>query len=798
MSAATAAVMTRGGRRRTGAALGAGAVMAVAMALAGCEQAMLGGPDTSSPYDGLTVGGGSNVLAGGGRVGVARPDVQRPSAVCNAPTYGAPAGAARQALWTGQPVQESFSHIENRRIETGARFLRMDVNEFLRVSFNDILRYPFVAIGRLNGTVDFEIGEGLDLTRWLNLIDAEVRKAQGALQLDRGVFVVSPKEGSAAGSHTNIGTIPLTYANAGDLAEVLAKIFPDVRIVPAEKSSALVVLDFMRLGYFWEINDMAKSFDRGALNNKSLFLYRLKEAKADDVAQELTRIYEDNHRRGVNSAPAPSFANFLPISRINAVLAVVNPGFDMSRIDNLVVGLDEMSAADAETRRVRTVKLRSRRAQDIVALMTVMLGPSGVPVQTGLPRALAPVTAGDQTAGGNSQGGGQQAANHQTGADGATLANGAPPILPDANSPAGQRIAALAGRIGESVGKESSVRFAADTGLNTILLSGPPSATAAVVDMIRELDAEEVRQVYIETAIVEVRASNEFRFGMQGIIEAGKATIIPFASGANPSAAFPGMGLVLNNNSVHGVLNMLDSVSDVRVLATPRVMVMNNQEAELKVGDDVPVLVRQSTSTSTADAAVVNSVDYRETGILIKLQPTILSDNSVALSLSQELSSAGGGSNEAASLTPTISKRQLRTSLHIDSGETAVLGGLVQTNREKSRDRPPVPWLGDLFQSTSRSGDQRELLLLVHPLVVNNREQRSAITTEIKARMDAAWGMGLPKTNIFEFDGGAQSASGADGADRTDGKDAKGAKGGNGKNGETAKPAPLRTSARAP
>jgi general secretion pathway protein D len=170
--------------------------------------------------------------------------------------------------------------------------------------------------------------------------------------------------------------------------------------------------------------------------------------------------------------------------------------------------------------------------------------------------------------------------------------------------------------------------------------------------------------------------------------------------------------------------------------------VLNNQTANIRVGDQIPVTTRTSQSTTNPDAPIVTEVQFRDTGTLLSVTPQINAGGQVLLEISQEVSlpgtepAVGGGGNVS------IAQRTIDSSVIVQSGQTVVLGGLILETTNEGKSGIPVlmnvPWLGKLFSTNSKDVFRTELLVTVTPTVVENQQVMQRVTEELRERMNKA------------------------------------------------------------
>ncbi|WP_319802249.1 type II and III secretion system protein [Methylobacterium sp. W2] len=171
------------------------------------------------------------------------------------------------------------------------------------------------------------------------------------------------------------------------------------------------------------------------------------------------------------------------------------------------------------------------------------------------------------------------------------------------------------------------------------------------------------------------------------------------------------------------------------MLSSPSLVVMENKPAVLQVGDQVPITTRQGQSVVNVDAPVLNQVEFKDTGIILKLIPRVGQSDTVTLDVEQEISNVSKGED---TLTPTISRRRVSSSLTINNGQTVLLAGMISESRHAVKDGIPYlarTLIGDLFGSTDKGFDRKELVMFIRPVVVRNGEDAASVAEEFRSRL---------------------------------------------------------------
>lgn len=263
---------------------------------------------------------------------------------------------------------------------------------------------------------------------------------------------------------------------------------------------------------------------------------------------------------------------------------------------------------------------------------------------------------------------------------------------------------------------------------NRLLYRGTPSEFARARDLMEQLDTPP-RQVMIEMTIAEVTLTDETRFGVEWELSRIVNGNDEWTGGTSGGLGLGTSGLVLEyaHPDVRAALNAYASNNNVNILSTPRLVARSGGEAEIQVGTDVPVITsQQGASTQTSGRTdILQTVQYRRTGVILNVRPIVLGDNRVDIEIVQEVSAAQ--SNTTADISsPLILNRNVRTQISLTEGSTAVIGGLIQDSYSRGNQGVPVlkdlPLVGQLFRTDTVGADRTELLVLITPHIVDDDE----------------------------------------------------------------------------
>ncbi len=299
-----------------------------------------------------------------------------------------------------------------------------------------------------------------------------------------------------------------------------------------------------------------------------------------------------------------------------------------------------------------------------------------------------------------------------------------------------------------------NVRIVADPANNALIITARAQDYKEIESVIKELDVLPL-QVLIDATIAEITLTDNLKYGVKWYFQQGsnaEALLGPVGrsvednvtTALNAGSAFQ-YSLVMAGKDVRLLLSAQADKNRVNVLSSPSLMVLNNQEASIKVGDQVPILSSQvgnlssaGVSTTTAGLTTVSSIQYRDTGVLLNIRPRVNAGGLVIMDIAQAVddvkNQTSGGIN-----SPTITQRQIKSSVAVANGDTLVLGGLIKETITNNRSGIPLlfdlPVIGSLFGSTQLDNLRTELVVLITPRVVESRVKARDITNEFRRKL---------------------------------------------------------------
>jgi general secretion pathway protein D len=323
-----------------------------------------------------------------------------------------------------------------------------------------------------------------------------------------------------------------------------------------------------------------------------------------------------------------------------------------------------------------------------------------------------------------------------------------PVLAPSAPPPGGAPRAAGAAPASGTGG----LRIRADEANNSLLVLATPREYAQVQEVLEQIDIPPL-QVLIEATVAEVVLNDQLQYGVQYLLNSGRANFLFSRNQVTPPIAItpstPGFAFSLMNNlgSPRVIIDALSQLTQTNVISTPRLLVIDNQTARLQVGAVVPIVTSTAVSTVTSTPLTVNSVQYRDTGVVIEITPHVNSSGFVTIDTTLSVSDVATTTTSTID-SPTFNERRIRTSAGVQSGSTILLGGLISEDSTHGNTGLPVlgdlPVVGGLFGTRNFVADRTELIVLLTPRVVRNQDEATDMTNTIQRKFQGVLTLDQP------------------------------------------------------
>jgi len=528
------------------------------------------------------------------------------------------------------------------------------------------------------------------------------------------------------------------------------------RIVADPARNALIVSG--EPGARATILNLIHSFDVDVMTGQSYALFPVTSGDPGKVAAELQKLFQTE-----GDGALAGVVRVIPMERVNAVLVVSSQARYIDDARRMFQLVDRARQVTARTWHVYYVQ--NGQSADLASLLQRAFVPhSGATEPTTAAGATAPGLEQAQIGGGNPVSGFNSNGTPGSGGNGAMSANtgmNGGPQTPQQNFAGGNGTASgqqgggtelpmptaatesLSSNqeAGEAAGgSPNSIRIIANRKNNAILIYATAEEESTIEGMLHKIDIVPL-QVRIDATIAEVTLNDNLKYGTEFYFQNGglNGLLSDAATGSKmPTGRFPGFVLSKNTSAVHAAITALQQVTDVRVLSSPQLLVLDNEMARLQVGDSVPYLTQSAQSTITNTANIINSVNYRETGVILQVVPKVNSGGLVTLDISQEVSDVATTSSSTID-SPTFSERTVRSHVVVQDGQTVGLAGLIRDNTSRDNSGIPylkeIPILGSLFSTQTNTRQRTELLVLITPHVLEDQRDARALTEDMRQKL---------------------------------------------------------------
>ena len=656
-------------------------------------------------------------------------------------------------------------------------FADTDVREVVAQVLGTILRVNYTIDPVVRGTVTLRTTTPLARAQVLPALQAVLAQNGAALIESAGLYRVVPAATAAAaapsvGSDPSTGTVvPLRYASAEDLARVLQPYVGNGGRVVADPGRNAVLVGGEPTSRDALVG-LVRAFDIDTLAGQSYALFPVGTGSAREFASALSDAF-----RSQAGGSLAGVVRVVPMERIGSVLLISSQAHYLDEARR-VFGLVDRARRQT-IRSWHVYYLQNGRSNDIAYVLQQAFTPGHVTAQpssratgaTAPGRGQRTVSSGSGNlgssgVGGGTSGGGLSSGGLGGGGLGGTGASGQPggqpslgaPIQDPAANPANPLFGGLDPSSGAAPGGQggdttdtNTLRIIPNPQNNALLVYATPQETDTVEAMLRKIDILPL-QVRIDATIAEVSLNDQLQYGTQFFFKAGGINgALSFLTPTTAVAGFEGFangfpGFVLSGpNNGNGALNALQSVTNVKVLSSPQVLVLDNEAARLQVGSQVPFLTSSSQSTLTNNSPVINSVNYRDTGVILDVTPRVNSGGLVTLDISQEVSDIDRTQQIQGISSPVFSERLVTSRVVVQDGQTIGLAGLIRDNVSTGNSGIPflkdIPLLGLLAGSQNNQRGRTELLVLITPHVVHDQRDARALTEDLRDQISNAAGV---------------------------------------------------------
>lgn len=693
----------------------------------------------------------------------------------------------KAAIYQGEPsdVETTSSIMSPRPIPSpngpsyDLNFDAVPVASVAKVVLGDILGAGYTIDPRVQGSISLSSVKPIPKSEVLYVLENALKQNGIALIHDKPGYRLAPLadaagsgglDTTAGGAEPGYGlsVVPLEHIAAPTLIKLLDSFAAKPGMVRADPGRNMLLIQ----GTGTErraVIETALSYDVDWMSGRSAGIFPIQNGSPEPIISELQKILDTGE-----SGLSQNMVQFQPVARMNAVLAVTSKPAMLKIVEKWIRRLDN---ADTTRSTVHVYHAKYGEARQMARVLNdIFMGGGSSNSDDNPSNQIAPgsgklLSSSTDRLSLNS--------NQTSAAGGArmqpTSAQGAGSIGNNPSQNAGlgstdNRADATSNESNDNFGGGRPIlrglRITADGVNNTLLIYARQEDYRVVEQTLSQLDRPQL-QVAIDATVAEVTLNDTLQYGVQsyltsrnlglgsdkGSVLTSSATAAPAAASVAGAAAnaflnraFPGFNFLVGSEAQPNfILTALHDVTSVKVLSNPSLVVIDNQAATLQVGDQVPISTGTATVLTTSNT-IVNTIDYRNTGIILRIVPRININGNVRLEVEQEISNVSN-TNSAQTLTPTLSERKVKSSISVASGQTVLLAGLVSEQQQSGSIGVPgldqIPILGEALSQINNGRIRTELIIFIRPQIIRDSVDAHFVAEELRTRLRGTFGNGL-------------------------------------------------------
>ena len=649
-------------------------------------------------------------------------------------------------------------------------FTNQPIEAVINSIMGDLLHENYSIAQGVKGDVSFSTSKPVNKKQAMSILETLLSWTDNAMIKQGERYVILPSNQAVAGKLVPEMTVsqpaagmsarlfPLRYISATEMQKLLK---------PFARENAFLLVDPARnvLSMSGTPDELANyqdtidTFDVDWLKGMSVGVFGLQRASVGELMPELQKMFGPD-----SGMPLAGMVRFLPIERTNSVVAISSQPEYLREVGDWIHTIDEGGGNEPQ---MYVYDVRNMKATDLAKYLRQIYGngaikdDSAAKVAPGLrTRSLSSLSSNSSSGGmggsgglSNGLGGGMgsgsgmgmgMGGNQNASVDEEQDAEGGEENL-DSEADSGAEQGGESGTA--SKGIDASTRITAQKSSNQLLVRTRPAQWKEIESAIKRLDNVPL-QVQIETRILEVNLTGELDLGVQWYLGrlAGNSSTTNIENTAGSQGALGAGGAALGSSSLfysfvssnlQVALKALETNGRTQVLSAPSLVVMNNQQAQIQVGDNIPI--SQTTVNTNVSNTTLSSVEYVQTGVILDVVPRINPGGLVYMDIQQQVSNADLASISDSQTNPSISTRSVSTQVAVQSGQTVLLGGLIKQDNAETGSSVPylgkIPGLRWLFGTTSKSKARTELIVLITPRVITSSSQSRQVTDDYRQQM---------------------------------------------------------------
>ena len=590
----------------------------------------------------------------------------------------------------------------------------------LSVILGDMLKVPYTIEGDVKGQITLVSTDPVPEDAMLDMLESALESQGIALvQGTNGIYRVGASAGlrsevpialqeAVATRGYSVRIIPLRYLSVTEAEKILIPLGLKDSVLRVDPLRNILVLGASAPQMKNALRTLSM-LDVDVLSGMSFGIYEVINMDASLLVERINQLLGNSEVGGLTSS-----AKLVPLEEINSVMVVAPNNSQLSTVSSWLKKMDHVGLGGSDDEQageqLYVYNVQNGEAKVLADLLGRIFGGSGAgsssPSTSG---STAPGLEQTELGGGSSSSGSAKS----SGVSGAKTASG--------------------------------TRIVADEANNSLLIMAPAKewrSIRAALDKVDKMPA----QVLVEVSIWEVTLKDELNYGVEWFFNskggidglAKKGGLLSMSDGGSVSRSVPGFSYMFSGSDWRAVINMLASRSNVKSLSSPSVLVQDNREASIQVGNQQPIQTSQTVNTNNTGVLTQN-VELKDTGVQLTVKPRVNAGGLVVMDILQEVTDIGA--TDAATGQRSFLKRSIESTVAIQSGDTIILGGLIQDRSTDGDSGVPylsrLPIIGPLFGSKNEDGERTELLITISPRAINQYKDFAKIGEEFQGKMQS-------------------------------------------------------------
>ena len=633
--------------------------------------------------------------------------------------------------------------------DVSINFEQAPLSEVMHAIMGDILQLDYVVDQPVNGQVTLRTRTPIPRDELFGVLES-LLKANNVLMIrgSDGRYLVTGEANGAKlapgvqnprSKGPGFGTIivPLQYISAANMAEILQPVADPAAFVRIDKVRNLLMLAGTRAQLDGWL-EMVSTFDVDMLAGMSVGIFPLKNSSVDEVDEALAALLAGGGSPdGEGGGEWSQMIRVIPIARLNSILVVTPRAHYLDIVQKWIERMDDAYYSEADMR-LYVYPVQNTTAERLASLLNSIYSGSmtqspSSSTDSSRPTAYSPGKGNDASV--------APGMNRETigGSSNSAIGN-FQPSRDNAGGDTGGSISTVTMGADGSNSLLGNVRVVADEENNSLMIYSTGLQYRVIKTALEQLDVE-ATQVLIEASILEVTLTDKLRYGLEwsfnnalgdgytgsGLLTQGTEVL---------SATVPGFSYAVADSAgnINAVLNALAEDNLINVISTPSVMVLDNHDAYIHVGDQVPIF---SAQTTTDGGVQTQSVEYKDTGVQLNVRPSVNAGGLVTMQIEQSVTDVG--TIDSATGQRSFLERSIMSRVAVRSHESVVLGGLIRENATNTESGVPflykLPLIGPLFGTTDKEDRRTELLVIITPKALYSEQDLREVSQEMRQQI---------------------------------------------------------------